>query len=148
MELLILDLDGTLFDTSERWNICKQMTKTKKDFWDCYQSPKFMHLDKPRQEVINLVKEIIAKRNPVVIVISGRSEKQLNETIRQLNEIGIFPSEIILRKEKDFRKDFEFKKEELEKLRRKYTPERITFTCKTNNKLSLQSEITAVITEA
>ncbi|MFP3203065.1 MAG: hypothetical protein RXR43_12840 [Sulfolobus sp.] len=39
-------------------------------------------------------------------VVSGRSEKQREDTLKQLSEIGIKPIEVVLRGEKDFRKFF------------------------------------------
>ena len=45
--MLILDLDGTLFDTSARWNECEKLANgNKRMFWECYQSPRFMNLVK------------------------------------------------------------------------------------------------------
>ena len=54
--MLILDLDGTLFDTSARWNECEKLANgNKRMFWECYQSPRFMNMDEPKREVITFV---------------------------------------------------------------------------------------------
>jgi len=54
--MLVLDLDGTLFDTSARWNECEKLANgNKRMFWECFQSPRFMNLDKPKREVIAFV---------------------------------------------------------------------------------------------
>jgi FMN phosphatase YigB (HAD superfamily) len=58
--ILILDLDGTLFDTSARWKECEKLTNgNKRMFWECFQSSRFMNLDKPKWEVIKFVQQLI-----------------------------------------------------------------------------------------
>ena len=120
--MLILDLDGTLFDTSARWYECEKLANgNKRMFWECYQSPRFMNLDKPKWDVITFVQQLIEEKKPEVIaVVSGRSEKQREDTLKQLSEIGIEPNEVVLRGEKDFRKDHEFKGDAIRRLREKY----------------------------
>jgi len=126
--MLILDLDGTLFDTSARWNECEKLANgNKRMFWDCYQSPRFMNLDKPEREVITFVQQLIEEKKPEVIaVVSGRSEKQREDTLKQLSAIGIEPTEVVLRGEKDFRKDHEFKRDIIRKLMEKYDQDKVT----------------------
>jgi len=120
--MLVLDMDGTLFDTSARWNECEKLAKgNKRMFWECFQSPRFMDFDKPKWEVIEFVKQLIEEKKPeVIVVVSGRSEKQREATLKQLSEIGIEPNEVVLRDEKDFRKDHEFKRDAIRRLREKY----------------------------
>jgi len=125
--MLVLDMDGTLFDTSARWNECEKLANgNKRMFWECYQSPRFMNLDKPKWEVIEFVKQLIEEKEPEVIaVVSGRSEKQREATLKQLSEIGIEPNEVVLRGEKDFRKDHEFKRDAVRRLREKYDQNKV-----------------------
>ena len=125
--MLILDLDGTLFDTSARWYECEKLANgNKRMFWECYQSPRFMNLDKPKWEVIEFVKQLVEEKKPEVIaVVSGRSEKQREATLKQLSEIGIEPNEVVLRGEKDFRKDHEFKGDAIRRLREKYDQNKV-----------------------
>jgi len=120
--MLVLDLDGTLFDTSSRWNECEKLARgNKRMFWECFQSPRFMNLDKPKREVIEFVQQLIEEEKPeVIVVVSGRSEKQREDTLKQLSEIGISPTEVVLRGEKDFRKDYEFKMDVIKELMGKY----------------------------
>ena len=120
--MLVLDMDGTLFDTSARWNECEKLAKgNKRMFWECFQSPRFMDFDKPKWEVIEFVKQLIEEKKPeVIVVVSGRSEKQREATLKQLSEVGIEPNEVVLRDEKDFRKDHEFKRDTIRRLREKY----------------------------
>jgi len=125
--MLVLDMDGTLFDTSARWNECEKLANgNKRMFWECYQSPRFMNLDKPKWEVIEFVKQLVEEKKPEVIaVVSGRSEKQREATLKQLSEIGIEPNEVVLRGEKDFRKDHEFKRDAVRRLREKYDQNKV-----------------------
>jgi len=120
-------MDGTLFDTSARWNECEKLANgNKRMFWECYQSPRFMNLDKPKWEVIEFVKQLVEEKKPEVIaVVSGRSEKQREATLKQLSEIGIEPNEVVLRGEKDFRKDHEFKGDAIRRLREKYDQNKV-----------------------
>jgi len=126
--MLILDLDGTLFDISARWNECEKLANgNKRMFWECFQSPRFMNMDKPKREVITFVQQLIEEKKPEAIaVVSGRSEKQREDTLKQLSEIGIEPTEVVLRGEKDFRKDHEFKRDAIRKLMEKYDQDKVT----------------------
>jgi len=125
--MLVLDMDGTLFDTSARWNECEKLANgNKRMFWECFQSPRFMNLDRPKWEVIEFVKQLIEEKKPeVIVVVSGRSEKQREATLKQLSEIGIEPNEVVLRDEKDFRKDHEFKRDAIRRLREKYDQNKV-----------------------
>ena len=72
-------------------------------------------------EVIEFVKQLIEEKKPeVIVVVSGRSEKQHEASLKQLSEIGIEPNEVVLRGEKDFRKDHEFKRDAVRRLKEKY----------------------------
>ena len=125
--MLVLDLDGTLFDTSARWGECEKLDNgNKRMFWECFQSPRFMNLDKPKWDVIRFAQQLIEEKRPEVIaVVSGRSEKQREDTLKQLSEIGIEPNEVVLRGEKDFRKDHEYKKDIIRKLREKCDQDKV-----------------------
>jgi len=120
--LLVLDLDGTLMDSQKRWAECQKLfPNDKRGFWNCFQSERFMGLDSPKENVISYAKSLIDNET-VVVVVSGRSERQMNRTLEQLRNIGIDFNEIYLRKEKDFRKDFQFKGEIVSQLIQKYSP--------------------------
>jgi predicted secreted acid phosphatase len=122
MRLVILDMDGTLMDTSARFSECQSLYQNKKDFWNCFLSETYMGLDIPRVNVISFVKSLIDS-DTVVVVVSGRSERQRTKTLEQLKSIGINVNEVYLRKEKDFRKDYQFKAEIVSQLLQKYSPE-------------------------
>ena len=120
MKILILDLDGTTFDSSRRFEMCLKEVganslnelkgKQRSAFWNCFQSPKFMNLDEPKMNVIEFVRKVKAK-GYFVHVVSGRTENQLEATLEQLNRFGVPFDKITLRRNGDFRKDFEFKGE-------------------------------------
>jgi len=138
--LLILDLDGTLFDSQKRWEECQRLNpNNKREFWNCFQSEKFMDLDEPRLNLINYVKSLI-NENTTVVIVSGRNSRQYNKSIEQLNKIGIIPNEIYLRADKDFRKDFEFKAEIVMKILQKYNAEEIFMIDDSNDVLNHISE--------
>lgn len=124
MRLLVLDLDGTLFDTTTRWQKCQELYQNKRDFWGCFQSPRYMDLDTPKENVINFVKSVI-DNDTIIIIVSGRSEKQLDKTSEQLKGIGITPHEIYVRGEKDFRKDYQFKNYIISQLMSKYKADEV-----------------------
>ena len=85
-----------------------------------------MNLDKPKWEVITFVQQLIEEKKPEVIaVVSGHSEKQREDTLKQLSAIGIEPNEVVLRGEKDFRKDHEFKSDAIRRLKEKYDQDKV-----------------------
>jgi phosphoglycolate phosphatase-like HAD superfamily hydrolase len=134
--LLILDLDGTLFDSQKRWEECQRLNpNNKREFWNCFQSEKFMDLDEPRLNLINYIKSLIVN-DTIIIVVSGRNIRQYNKTLEQLNKIGIIPNEIYLRADKDFRKDYEFKAEIVSKILQKYSAEEIIMIDDSNDVLA------------
>jgi len=118
-KILILDLDGTLFDISIRSEKCQKISKNRKEFWNCFQSNAFMDLDTPKVNIINYARSLIDE-NTIIIILSGRSQKQLERTLEQLNNINLTPHEIYLRGERDFRKDYEFKADIISQLINKY----------------------------
>ena len=117
-KVAIFDLDGTLFDTQKRYNACLDEVHAKSldelkgkprvEFWECYQSEKYMDLDEPVRPVINMTKEL-KKRDYMIVVLSGRMERQREKTVEQLKKYDIPYDALILRKEGDFRKDYEYK---------------------------------------
>ena len=110
MLAIVVDIDNTLFDSTERWNVCQQQFKKKSEIWNCFFDPEKLSLDKPIFDVINIVRQ---HRNNgyKVIIVTGRLEKLKEATIEQLKKFNIPFEMIFFRKEKDFRKDYEFKSE-------------------------------------
>ena len=120
MKILILDLDGTVVDTTKRFEMCLREVnanslnelkgKQRSAFWNCFQSPKFMNLDEPNYRVIEFVKAL-KNKGYLVHIVSGRTENQLEATLEQLNKYNVPYDKITVRRPNDFRKDFEFKGE-------------------------------------
>ena len=120
MKILVLDLDGTVVDTTKRFEMCLREVnanslaelkgKQRSAFWNCFQSPKYMNLDEPKQNVTEFVRKVKAK-GYLVHIVSGRSEGQLEATLEQLNKYNVPYDKITVRRPNDFRKDFEFKGE-------------------------------------
>ena len=119
MKAVIVDLDGTLFDTSERFSLCQKEAKSKREFWECYQSSRFMNLDKVNEKVAQLIREL-AKKYAIIIVSGRKKETQYDYTVKQLRDNNIPYSEIIMREGNDFSKDYEFKSKAIEQLLSKY----------------------------
>lgn len=84
-------------------------------FWNCYQSPKYMHLDVPIVEMVEYARRA-KERGYTVIIVSGRSEAQRQATLEQLERAGVPFDVLILRAANDFRKDYEYKAEALRQL--------------------------------
>ena len=114
MLAIAVDIDNTLFDSSERWNICQQLKK-KSEIWNCFFDPEKLSLDKPIFDVINIVKQY-HESGYKVIIVTGRVEKLREATIEQLKKFNVEFEMIFFRKDKDFRKDFEYKAEIIEEL--------------------------------
>ncbi len=121
LKLLVLDIDGTLINTNARFERCLKESKNSKEFWNCYESEKYIDLDEPNWAVINFVKSLI-NEDAYIAIISGRNERLRQATIKQLTSIGIPINELHLRKDGDFRKGFEVKQERINELIDKLKP--------------------------
>ena len=113
---VVFDLDGTLIDVSERYNICKKKSKNNKEFWQCFLSMLYMYLDNPIEKMIEKVREY-KRQGYLIIIITGRVEETQKEaTLQQLQQFNIPYDLLFMRKLGDFRKDYEFKCSIIEKL--------------------------------
>lgn len=72
--LLILDLDGTLVDSSHRRIYEKDKVKD----------------DKVKEDVLNTVRTVIFTENPYVCILTARSENDYNITVKWLEKKNIF----------------------------------------------------------
>lgn len=79
-------------------------------FWKTFMSPEFMHLDRPREEGLKLLRRAVERGNYIVL-LSGRKEDMVSDTISQMNEWGVEWDMLVLRVEGDYRKDRWFKYE-------------------------------------
>lgn len=123
---LVVDLDGTLFDTNVRFELCLKEVGAKslselagakrRQFWQCYQSSKYMGYDRLNEKVADLVRRA-KERGWTIIILTGRSEEtQKQVTMQQLESNGIPYDQLIMRRPGDFRKDSDFKGEVIKEL--------------------------------
>ena len=106
---IIFDIDGVLIDSGERFRKCEEEAGgNRKIFWDCFLSPKYMHLDKPIDFGFEVLRDRIAKGYSIVI-ITGRTDNMAQKTVEQLKSVGIEGMPIVFRKTGNFAKDYVFK---------------------------------------
>lgn len=100
---ILVDIDGTLADISERRKILKETNN-----WDLF----FENILQDR--VNNWCLEIISKfkADHSIIVVTGRMSKHSDKTLRWLSNNNVFFTEIFFRKDNDYRSD-EVVKEEI-----------------------------------
>jgi len=114
---VVFDLDGTLVDSSQRYRLCAEESAGDRTlFWLCFQSPRYMHLDAPRWDIISIARALKEQGYRIVIVSGRNRAAQLQATLEQLREWGIPFDRLILREQGDFRKDYVYKYEVLRKL--------------------------------
>ena len=103
---VIFDIDGTLADHRHR---LKYIEKDPKD-WDSFN--KESSKDEPNKWCYHLCRSIFMYANNInVMIITGRSDKCKEITEQWFKENLIPYDHIYMRKEGDFRQDFEVKKE-------------------------------------
>ena len=123
----IFDLDGVLFDVSERLRRCLEEVgaesieemdrEQRRRFWRLFLSEKYMYLDRPNRELAERVRELREGGVRIIIITGRREDTQKEFTLRQLEEAGVPFDEIYFRPPGCFSKDHEFKAEVVEKLR-------------------------------
>ena len=90
---IVLDLDGTLFNTKQREELCR---KNGQMDWDCWFSDVNLKLDTVNEEVLRFVKGF----GEDVYIISGRIwERQGVVTISQLSPLGLEARNALLKPE-------------------------------------------------
>lgn len=115
-KILVFDIDGVLVDPKIRL----EHARKSKDFWKTFFDPKLMETDKPIPVIIDLVKKAI-KEGEEVIILTGRPERLRNETISQLEKLGINISKvrIVMRRQRDYRPSYIVKPELLKEVIRR-----------------------------
>lgn len=99
----IVDLDGTLCNSKHREH---HVTKEKKD-WDSFYRECTM--DAPNEWCLDIVKAIQPTHQ--ILFVTGRSDAYKSQTEKWLRDTGLRNYKLFMRKDKDFRKDTEIKKE-------------------------------------
>jgi predicted secreted acid phosphatase len=114
-EVIVVDIDGTLFDVSHR---LKYIEGPQKD-WKRFFSEEEVSKDKPYPSVVEFVNTLKEGTGLPVVVLTGRPETLRELTERQLEEAGVNYDELIMKpKERSFEKAVSFKKDVL----RNYVP--------------------------
>ena len=126
-DIIIFDIDGVLVDNNERLKASIEdiglspkdvidkgelnfpSREDRRKFWSVFLSSKYLHLDKPRSVGIELLNERF-NNGYFIIILSGRPERMKDDTINQLRDFGVNYDMLVMRKEGDFRKDYEFKR--------------------------------------
>lgn len=103
-EWVVFDLDGTLFNMSHRLELAKEKR------WDDFHSA--CGGDTPYEDVITLFH--MANSNYFTIILTGRNERFRSITMEQLKKHSINPDHLLMRGDKDFTPDGEFKLKALE----------------------------------
>jgi len=105
MNAIIIDLDGTLSDASQRRHFVEGAKKDHKKFYDNLIN------DKANYWCIRIIQAF--QRDHEIIFVSGRPDnyRELTEKWLKLWNIEYKPENLLMRKEGDFRKDFVVKQE-------------------------------------
>jgi hypothetical protein len=100
-EIIIYDIDNTIFDISKRYKISieesgidptrplkRNPVRARKAFWKIFLSDKYLYLDEPDEETIE---DIRKKYNEGygIILLTGRPEYMRESTKLQLEKFGI-----------------------------------------------------------
>ncbi|MEZ0289533.1 MAG: HAD family acid phosphatase [Sulfolobales archaeon] len=122
MEICVFDVDGVLFDVSERYNrALSEDPSVGRRFWKIFFSEELLELDKPNPVGVENLRKCL-QRGLSVYIVSGRPERLRDATLNQLREIDIDVGRIrlILRDDRDLRKSFAFKLDIVKRLLKKY----------------------------
>jgi len=107
--VVVFDIDGVLIDCSKRLLKCEEEAgSSKRLFWNCFLSPKYMHLDKPIDFGFEVLRDRIAKGLNIVI-ITGRTDNMTQKTVEQLKSLGVEGVPIVFRRRGNFTKDYIYK---------------------------------------
>ena len=107
--IVLVDIDGTIAEVHpERLEMIKDENKD----WDAFY--KACHMDEPIKDVISIIDDLVVAGNSIVLC-TGRSEICRVETMKWLSDNDIEYSQLLMRKEGDFRHDIEVKPELLHK---------------------------------
>jgi len=107
--VVVFDIDGVLVDSSQRYNHCQSITKSRREFWQCFFDCSLLYLDRPNEGLIQLARTF-KNLGWRVVVLTGRVETMRNCTEEELRQFGIPFDEVIMRKNGDFRKAGEYKR--------------------------------------
>lgn len=117
-KVIIVDIDGTLFDTRIRWKKATEIAKPPSPaFWEAFMSDDFIRHDTPLRSSAKVL-EFLVKSGYKIIYLSGRRDEVLIDTEIALERGGFPDGEIILRR-KGLRTE-DFKIREMRRLNMEY----------------------------
>lgn len=115
--VVVFDVDGVLVDCSERFkksleevgarNVKELRGEQRRKFWEVFLSEKYMYLDKPNPDGVELARQLSTKYP--IVVISGRPARLAEATVRQLREFGVPFTAVVFRADGYYGKDQEYK---------------------------------------
>ena len=114
-KIVLVDMDGTLSDCTHR----EHHTQSKPPNWPAFF--RGMGDDPPNASIVELTRRLATDHD--ILIVTGRPQEFLGETLEWLTRNGIAPAEIWMRREGDHRPDFVVKREVLDHIPR----ERIVF---------------------
>lgn len=94
----ICDIDGTIADCSHRQHYVRSKPKN----WPAFEAG--IPFDTPILPVVSLVHDLVGK-GMTLLMCSGRSEKNRDETVQWLDRLKLKPEVLLMRKNRDFRAD-------------------------------------------
>lgn len=113
--IALVDMDGTLADCSHREHYIQGARKNWPAFF------RGMGEDPPNASIVELTRKLAADHE--IVIVTGRPQEYLRETLNWLNRHAIVPAQIWMRREGDHRPDYNVKREMLDHIPR----ERIAF---------------------
>lgn len=88
-KICIFDLDGVVFDVSQRLAIAESEARGDKElFWRIFLREDLIDLDKPRKTGIEAIRKCIDKGYHVLF-LTGRPDRLIDKTKEQIERIGI-----------------------------------------------------------
>jgi phosphoglycolate phosphatase-like HAD superfamily hydrolase len=122
----VFDLDGVIFDSSERFRkALEEVGVSEEEFrkdqskrskvWDVFLSEKYMDLDRLNNAVLGGIRRAL-KHGLGIVILSGRPERMIRKTLEMLRKNGIDFDLAVFRAEGNYARDREFKVETLKKL--------------------------------
>ncbi len=109
-KIVLVDMDGTLSDCSHR----EHHIQTARPNWPAFF--RGMGQDPPNASIVELTRSLAADHD--ILIVTGRPQEFLHETLNWLTRNGISPAEIWMRRAEDHRPDFVVKREVLDHIPR------------------------------
>ena len=117
-KVVIVDIDGTLFDTRIRWRKANEIAKPPSPaFWEAFMSDDFIKHDTPLRSSAKVL-NFLVKSGYKIIYLSGRRDEVLLDTEIALEQGGFPEGEIFLRRKGLKTEDFKIR--EMRRLNMEY----------------------------